>query len=593
MKGEDDRQNTTNVVETARSQAGAVPSTRVSLVLYHRDGAKVVPLVQGTPVVVGREWPADSVVADPSLSRQHARFTLADDGVWVEDLGSTNGTKLGGEPVSRALVVPGAEVALGSVAASLHVLAPKDGGLRGVDGHDRLLTRLEDEVLRARTFGRPLALVMVRSLEGAPVRHWIDRVQKLLRPVDASGFYGPTSAIVLLPEMDQAAATEIARALAGAPGLALAAGVATFPRSATSADELVDVARTAARSATSGQPVLDAAPRDTLVPPAAAEGPIVRSPAMRALYDTLERVARSTIPVLVHGETGTGKEVVATTIHAAGPRCAGPLRCINCGAIPATLVESVLFGHERGAFTGADRMQKGIFEEARGGTVFLDEIGELSAAAQVALLRVIETKRLMRVGSTHEIEVDVRVLAATHRDLEAMCSAGTFRWDLLYRLNTMTLDVPPLRERTEEIAPLADRFLAEAVRVSQGTARSISPEALALLVRYHWPGNVRELRNVIDRAVVIATGEVIGPLDLSDRVRGLGAAPEPSPAGAPTDDGGGADFKDRIRTYETELILDALRRTGGNQKEAANLLRMPIRTLAHKLLAYGIKKKFA
>jgi DNA-binding NtrC family response regulator len=303
----------------------------------------------------------------------------------------------------------------------------------------------------------------------------------------------------------------------------------------------------------------------------------------------VKRLAASNIAVLIHGETGTGKEVIARAIHEGGARRKAPLRCINCAAIPGTLIESVLFGHEQGAFTGADKAAHGIFEQANGGTVLLDEIGELAASAQAALLRVLETKKLMRVGGNREIEVDVRVVAATHRDLEAMVAAGTFRQDLLYRLNTMTLQLPPLRARVDEIRPLAERFLKDARMQAGNDVREIDPAALAALEAYSWPGNVRELRNAIERAVVLAEGKAIQLADLTDRIRQRsGGAPSNSDVSGdiPT------DYKDHLKRYEADLIMRALHKHGGNQTETAKALGLPLRTLVHKIQTYGIKKKF-
>jgi len=303
---------------------------------------------------------------------------------------------------------------------------------------------------------------------------------------------------------------------------------------------------------------------------------------------TVKRLAQSQVAVLIHGETGTGKEVIARAIHDGGSRRKQPLRCINCAAIPGMLIESVLFGHEQGAFTGADKSARGVFEQADGGSVLLDEIGELAAPAQAALLRVLETKHVTRVGGEKEIEVDVRVIAATHRDLEGMVEAGRFRQDLWYRLNTVTLRIPPLRERVDEIRPLAERFLKEARRQAGSDVRTIDPRALAALEGYGWPGNVRELRNVIERAVVLAEGSTITPADLTDRVRGAarGQAGEAEPADEP------GDYKEHVRRYEAELILRALHKHNGNQTEAARSLNLPLRTLVHKIQTYGIKKKF-
>jgi DNA-binding NtrC family response regulator len=296
--------------------------------------------------------------------------------------------------------------------------------------------------------------------------------------------------------------------------------------------------------------------------------------------------------------------VIASYVHRASARTNKRMVVINCAALPANLIESALFGHEKGAFTGADAMKKGVFEEGDQSTVFLDEVGELSPAAQAALLRVLETQRFSRVGSAREIEVDTRIVAATHRDLEAMVEAHTFRADLFYRLNTMTLKVPALRDRREEIVPLARAFLAQTVARWNTSARDLSPLTLELLCAYRWPGNVRELRNVIERAAVICTTTSLEPEDLPERVRSpvvddpLQGRPT-SPGSAPlsavlrtADEVVGAPFRDRVRDYEVKLITDALEAAGGNQSRAAEILRMPLRTLVHKIRTYNLKKSY-
>ena len=357
----------------------------------------------------------------------------------------------------------------------------------------------------------------------------------------------------------------------------------SFPADGASADELIAALQVATRSG-----------RTTSPPRPVADAAVVINPAMKAVMTAVQRVAKSAISVLVHGETGTGKEVIARAIHEGGPRKKHPLRTINCAAIPGMLIESVLFGHEQGAFTGADKQAKGIFEQADGGTVFLDEIGELAASAQAALLRVLETKKLTRVGGDREIAVDVRVIAATHRDLDAMVEAGRFRQDLLYRLNTMTVRLPPLRERVDEIRPLAEAFLDDARRHVGSAVRAIDPAAMAALEGYAWPGNVRELRNVIERAVALAEGPAIALAELTEKVRGGGrteAAPEVAEPGEMGAVGEGG-YKEHVRRYEARLILQALHKHNGNQTEAAKTLGLPLRTLVHKIREYGIKKKF-
>jgi DNA-binding NtrC family response regulator len=543
-----------------------------SLVLYHRDGTKVAPLPVGASLVVGRTWPSDVVVDDPSLSRGHARFTAETSGVTVEDLESTNGTWHNGKRVPKATLQHGDEVRLGDVTVCLHLAPWKGAPGAGLESHDRFLQRLADEAIRARTFGRSLAVLMVRSeaAEKAHVRHWAASLTALLRPVDHASLYADDTITIVAPELE----TDLGSHLASKLG-SVRVGVALFPRDGTGADELLSAVQRSLASATG-------AVRVGKGEASFSDGELLaKSPRMQAMLADAARIATADLPVLILGETGSGKELVARFIHRSSSRKSKPLQSINCAAIPATLLEATLFGHERGAFTGADRQAKGIFEQAHKGTVLLDEVGELSPAAQAALLRVLETKKLTRLGGDGEIDADVRVIAATHRDLEAMAADGSFRRDLLYRLDAMTLEVPPLRERAEEIAPLVQIFV-------KGRASKVEQDAWEALRRYAWPGNVRELKNAIERAVALAKDGVITAADLPERVRSLAA-----PTLAPPE---GGDFKQRVRDqmarYETDLILDALRQSGGNQAAAARLLGMPIRTLTHKIQTLGIKKSF-
>lgn len=571
-----------------------------ALVIYARDVVRVVPLAPNVPLSIGRSEPSELVLEDPLLSRQHVRVTLREGALLVEDLASTNGTYVrGARVVGSEVVAAGESFQLGSVTASLSV-AGSEGVLRGLSSHARLLSRLDDEVLRARAFGRPLAVMMVRAVNrGEPtsthVSRWAGHLRAGLRAVDGVAIYAPSSMLAILPELDATRALEEARRLTQrtSPNMpTLLAGLAVFP-DAASPDELVDLARRAARAASPSAPVQLLGPRSE----AAQPGPqtIAVSNAMREVLSLVRRLGPSQVPVLITGETGSGKEIIARRLHEESPRRDGTLRAINCGAIAATLLPSVLFGHERGAFTGAEARAMGLFEQAQGGTVFLDEVGELSSAAQAALLRVLETKRLTRVGGTEEIEVDVRIVAATHRNLPDQVAKGVFREDLFYRLNTATVNVPALRERLEDIEPLARHFLDEATRTIGSSVRDFDADALARLRAYAWPGNVRELRNVIERAVLVAEGQVLTAIDLGDRVSASGASAERSETamaaaiGAMAPTGEHLDFRDRIRAIETELILDALKKAQGNQTEAARILRMPLRTLVHKLKSYGLR----
>lgn len=572
------------------TEGGARPELRtpqIAVILYHRNGSKVVPLGQSEPVVVGRSYPADAVIRDRGLSRQHARFTWDGNRVVVEDLGSTNGTRVNGALVTHATINEGDEIVLGSVTGVLHVITQLERQSHSLDGYETFLTRLEEEVTRARTAATPLSVFMVRTASSriVHVRHLLPRIRSTLRTEDFVGAYGPGTLLIALPGTPMGVAEGLARSLSqGEPRLIV--GGSEHPTSASTAEELIARARSAALTATIDAPVCVASGGDESET-SGASAMVVVNPKTRSLLELVGRVARSIAPALIVGETGTGKELYARALHDRSHHRSGALQSINCGAIPANLIESTIFGHERGAFTGADRRHMGIFERAQSGTVFLDEIGELPQAAQAALLRVLETKQLLRVGGVEEISVDVRVVAATNKDLEAMAESGDFRIDLLYRLNAITIEVPPLRDRTDEVAPLAALFLSEAARSSSLPVKTLDSDVLELLCRYSWPGNVRELRNVMERAAVIADGPTVRVEDLPPKIRSEADGRESERPSEPLD----ADFKERIKQYELELIVDALERTDGNQTEAAKILRMPLRTLVHKISQYGLGKK--
>jgi transcriptional regulator with PAS, ATPase and Fis domain len=299
-------------------------------------------------------------------------------------------------------------------------------------------------------------------------------------------------------------------------------------------------------------------------------GIVARSAAMRRVLDIAERVAHVDSTVLIAGETGSGKEVVARFIHERSPRASAPFVAINCAAVSQSLLESELFGHVRGAFTGATQDRVGLFEAAHGGTLFLDEISEIPAATQAALLRAIQEREIRRVGENALRRIDVRVLAATNRDLVQDIQEGRFRKDLYYRLRVVEVKLPPLRERREDIVPLAQLFLG---RKTMGPSRvlGLSPAAADQLLRYSWPGNVRELENAVERASVLAQGTLVAPDDLPEEVRG--AAPAPTLT---------AEVR-KLDEIEMEYILAVLERVNGNQTQAAKMLGIGTTTLYRKL----------
>ncbi len=306
------------------------------------------------------------------------------------------------------------------------------------------------------------------------------------------------------------------------------------------------------------------------------ENAVGRSEPMLQVFKTAARVAASDATVLIQGESGTGKELVARAIHAASPRAAGPFVPVDCGAIAEGVLESELFGHVRGAFTGAQVARCGLFEEAGGGTIFLDEVGDVGQALQARLLRALQEGTIRRVGANEAIPVDVRVVAATNKDLEAAVRSGRFREDLFYRLNVVTLRIPPLRERREDVPVLAEHFAAKHGR---GEGAAVSAQARELLLAYDWPGNVRELENVIARALALNPSGVIVPADLPDRVRG--AAPAPA-KGLPLPPGFRPSLDDLSRRY----VALVLQECGGNKTRAAEQLGIDRKTL-YRILGEG------
>jgi two-component system response regulator PilR (NtrC family) len=307
------------------------------------------------------------------------------------------------------------------------------------------------------------------------------------------------------------------------------------------------------------------------------EGQLIgKSPAMDNLRDLVKRVAGATTSVLITGESGTGKEMVARSLHFQSPRAEQPFVVLNCGAVPENLIESELFGHIKGAFTGATTAKEGLFRAADGGTLFLDEVGELPPPLQVKLLRVLQDRKVRPVGGSAEVEVDVRVLAATNRDVESEVQAGTFREDLFYRLNVIRIEVPPLRERQEDIPILANYFLAKHAAL-QGRRLELAPEAMRWLAQQPFSGNVRELENIIERGVTLARGRIVQREDLGDshpakKAGGLSQIPE-----------GTFDLDEYLAQVERELLFRALDQAGGVRKKAAELLGMSFRQFRYRL----------
>ena len=312
-------------------------------------------------------------------------------------------------------------------------------------------------------------------------------------------------------------------------------------------------------------------------------GIIGKAPLMQSLYSMIESVGPSETPVMILGESGTGKEMVAKALHETGPRSSGPFIKVNCAALSENLLESELFGHVKGAYTGADQKRIGRFEAAHNGTIFLDEVGDIPMSVQVKLLRVLEDKRIERVGDNRSVPVDVRIITATNRDLEKLIREGLFREDLYFRINVFPVNCPPLRDRKEDIPVIAQHFLNLNVEKTGKNILGFTPDAMEILVNYHWPGNVRELRNAVEYAVVLATGSSISPDHLPGRLMesryrdGAGEVPDSGP-----------DEEQTGPESEREQLLRILRQTGGNQSKAAGLLGVSRVTVWKRIKKHGI-----
>jgi len=317
---------------------------------------------------------------------------------------------------------------------------------------------------------------------------------------------------------------------------------------------------------------------------------IGRSDPMLAVFQLIETIAPTNSTVLVTGESGTGKELAARAIHFNSPRKERPFVAVNCGALPETLLDSELFGHMRGAFTGADTNKKGLIEVADKGTIFLDEIGEMSPLVQVKLLRVLQERRFRRLGGTEEVEADIRIITATNRDLAKMVAEGQFREDLFYRINVIPIRLPPLRERADDVALLAEHFVTQFSAQMSKPVTGISRAAAAALQAYSWPGNIRELENAIERAVALERTPSILLESLPDAIREI---PASATSVAPSENGnfpeGGIDLEQHVQHIEREYIAEALRRAGGVNVKAAELLGMSFRSFRYYMKKYNLK----
>jgi two-component system, NtrC family, response regulator AtoC len=562
------------------------------------DAFSSVPLPAAGAMDVGRSSRCAIRIEDPLASREHARLHVeAVEGglsLRIEDLGSANGTRVRNVvivPGELAPFVPGDAIGIGSTVLMVQQSRPAVGPRR-LWSHAYFESRLTDECVRAGASGRSFAMARVRLTGLAP---WTRVLPILVRAIPLPHLfaaYGPVDYEILFLETEPSEVARLVEHLAGelrAAGLEARHGIAWYPRDGRTTDALL------AR----GNALLRPASADGKNG-SAAESSQASGAGMERLRGLAKKAAAANISVLILGETGVGKDVLAREIHRLSSRT-GPFVALNCAGLTETLIETELFGHEKGAFTGADRSKVGLLEAGNGGTIFLDEIGEMPLSLQPRLLRAIEARQVLPVGAVKPRPIDVRFIAATNRDLEAEVAKGTFRRDLFFRLNTLTLAIPPLRERTDEIGALVDTFVQDACREAGRPAPALTAEAMHYIRNYDWPGNIRELKNVIERALVLCDGDEIHSQLLPLDKMGGGAAmtrSEDSGAGEPrqTPDQMAAmlaalpPLDDPVKAAERQAIVDALAKHAGNQTRAAGALGMPRRTFITKLDAYGIPR---
>jgi DNA-binding NtrC family response regulator len=562
------------------------------------------PLGESPEITIGRGADNGIVIQHGSVSRHHAVIRLGPP-VTIEDLGSANGTSVRGAwlaPGEPATLNAGEVVELGALMLILQQRTPPSRRRR-LWSHDYFEGHLEEECARAERTSHPFAVLHIRCAVDAPARLVQQVFAESLRTIDVAGIYSPGHFEVLLVEAPPAQAEQLQKRvgeLLASCGVPARLGLACYPLDGTSADALL---------ASAG----DRALAEHEVVESRSEVEILGE-SMQQLHRVVERIASSTITVLILGETGVGKEVLAERLHCASPRAHKPFLRLNCAALSESLLESELFGHERGAFTGAVQAKPGLLETADGGTIFLDEIGELPMATQVKLLRVLEERMVLRVGSVTPRPIDVRFVAATNRDLEAEIARGWFRRDLYFRLNSIALSIPPLRERVSEIQQLAESFLVEICRrLGRTDVPKLAPAALACLKSYGWPGNIRELRNVMERAALLCTGDIVQidhlPLEkMQATLTALPAKAAPPPVSLegpttvrPATAGkapgrhepplaGAERMREQMAAFERECIIEALNRCGGNQTHAARALGISRSTLIKRIIAMNITR---
>ncbi len=589
----------TSIDPTIAVREGDGSAVNRAVLLVYRDvgsgeHSRLLEVPDGCEISFGRSRRSTVHIDAESVSRNHCILKRVGMGFQIQDLGSRNGTSVNGERISEvAILASGDEIKVGPATAVLSItsLVPARRRL-GTTAY--LDERLRAECDRCHRYQRSLALLMVRFAgEAKQVDTAIERLAGRMRAMDTLCEYSPNELAIIVPEVDTSGAQNFAKRIArdarsilGDSPEVVRIGIALAPDNGTSPDELIGNARAALQVAQAHQLPVSTPPIDTKNPHV-----IACDPNMKRVFQLAEQVASSGISVLILGETGVGKEIVAGEIHERSPRASKPFVRLNCASIPESLLESELFGHEKGAFTGAERLKIGFFEAAKAGTIFLDEIGEMSGNVQAKLLRVLESRTITRVGGTTEIDVDVRVVCATNRDLETEVREGRFREDLFYRISAFSLVIPALRDRPGDIIPLCENFLRQSHAAAPNSDDSalpvLSATAAQHLQHYSWPGNVRQLRNAMERAIILVRDGVIEVDDLPDRVR---AGSLRSASGSPVVLGDSLDVRNQLAEVEKTTIEAALAAERGNQTRAAKRIGISRRALIYKMEKYGLKK---
>jgi DNA-binding NtrC family response regulator len=547
------------------------------LLVMSPDYFATIPLPKSGVLTIGRSTRADIRVEDPVASREHARLHV-DDEVRVEDVGSANGTWVRNQALGAGelvTVVPGEGITI----ANTVLMVQRGGstvGRRWLWSHAYFESRVAKECAReAPSGGSPFALVRLRFERGVTWPQLAPVFARRVLPPHVFASYGPHDYEVLLVESGEAEATALVSELCAdleASRLPCRCGVALHPKDGRTTDALLARANSLLR------------------PPGLPETPEIGAPSMQRIREMATRAAMSNINILILGETGVGKEVLAQAIHRMSPRANKPLVALNGPSLNDSLLESELFGHERGSFTNAAQTKQGLLEVADHGTVFFDEVGDLPLGVQAKLLRVLETREVKRIGGLKPRSIDVRFIAATNVILEDAVAKGTFRRDLFHRLNAMCLKIPPLRERPEEIRALAEQFVEHSCRDLGRPSVTIDEEVFDLLETYPWPGNIRELKNDMERAVVLCEGDHLLPEHLPLDKLVPNVTPSPSSTARATPPAHVAVPVVEDQAGERERMVQALALNAGNQTRAAAMLGMPRRTFVHKLVRYGIPR---